>query len=183
MLNGSTSIELGTNGSCKCSTTHGLGTNKQHGHAIALTGTGNVYINTTGNITGKYEAVYSSLDTDSNVVIQNGNVSSAGGDTVIACQYDLEMNGGSAASIIAGNLELNGGTVGYSDEYPLDIRGRSICYPAEDREDRMAPERQSVLAVVLSFISGLSLPYLSAELLFTGSGVNDGRQKCLNVHG
>lgn len=124
-VNGSTSIELGTNGSCKCSTTHGLGTNKQHGHAIALTGTGNVYINTTGNITGKYEAVYSSLDTDSNVVIQNGNVSSAGGDTVIACQYDLEMNGGSAASIIAGNLELNGGTVGSSDEYPLDIRGEA----------------------------------------------------------
>lgn len=124
-VNGSASIELGTNGSCECSTTHGLGTNKQHGHAIALTGTGNVYINTTGNITGKYEAVYSSLDTDSNVVIQNGNVSSAGGDTVIACQYDLEMNGGSAASIIAGNLELNGGTVGSSDEYPLDIRGEA----------------------------------------------------------
>lgn len=124
-VNGNTRIEQGTNGSCDCDTTHGLGTNKQHGHAIALTGTGNVYINTTGNITGKYEAVYSSLDTDSNVVIQNGNFSSAGGDTVIACQYDLEMNGGSAASIVAGNLELNGGTVGSSDEYPLDIRGEA----------------------------------------------------------
>lgn len=124
-VNGNTSIELGTNGSCECSAAHGLGTNKQHGHAIALTGTGNVYINTTGNITGKYEAVYSSLDTDSNVVIQNGNFSSAGGDTVIACQYDLEMDGGSAASLIAGNLVLNGGTVGSSDEYPLDIRGEA----------------------------------------------------------
>ena len=118
-VNGNTRIEQGTNGSCDCDTTHGLGTNKQHGHAIALTGTGNVYINTTGNITGKYEAVYSSTDTESNVVIQNGNFSSAGGDAVIACQYDLEINGGTINSssndyplVIGGTAYMTGGTVG-----------------------------------------------------------------------